>query len=45
MGYLLKNSPQTFRENSALLAGMCIFTELNYLGQRFFVFTGKRQIE
>ena len=27
-------------ENIAMLVGMCIFTGLNYLGQRFFVFGG-----
>ncbi len=29
------------QENVAMLAGMCIFTGLNYLGQRFFVFGEK----
>jgi putative flippase GtrA len=44
MGYLLKNSPAKIRENTALFAGMCLFTLLNYAGQRFIVFkvkTGK----
>jgi len=38
MNYLLRNSPQSIRENAALFTGMCLFTGLNYLGQRFFVF-------
>ncbi len=32
---------QAARENAAMLAGMCIFTGLNYMGQRWFVFGGK----
>lgn len=35
---ILKDSPVHLQENAAMLAGMCIFTGLNYLGQRFFVF-------
>jgi putative flippase GtrA len=38
MNYLLKNSPQKIRENAALFTGMCLFTGINYLGQRFVVF-------
>jgi putative flippase GtrA len=38
VNYLLRNSPQTIRENIALFAGMCLFTGLNYLGQRQVVF-------
>lgn len=34
------------RENAAMLAGMCMFTGLNYAGQRWFVFRdGKRERE
>jgi putative flippase GtrA len=29
---------QTMRDNAALFFGMCLFTMLNYLGQRFVVF-------
>ena len=36
--YILRNSPQKVCENIALFTGMCLFTLLNYLGQRFFVF-------
>lgn len=28
----------TVQENIAMLAGMCIFVGMNYLGQRFVVF-------
>ncbi|MDR2792563.1 MAG: GtrA family protein [Treponema sp.] len=34
MHYLLRHSPLKIRENAALFAGMCLFTGLNYLGQR-----------
>lgn len=29
------------QENVAMLVGMCLYTGLNYLGQRFFAFRGK----
>ncbi len=32
---------QTIRDNLAMLAGMCIFTLLNYFGQKFFAFQKK----
>ena len=38
MNYLLRDSPQKLRENAALFTGMCFFTGINYLGQRFIVF-------
>jgi putative flippase GtrA len=38
VNYFLYNNSQKFRENIALFTGMCIFTGLNYLGQRFIVF-------
>jgi len=38
MNYLLRDSPQKIRENLALFTGMCLFTGLNYLGQRLVVF-------
>ena len=31
----------TVRDNVAMLVGMCLFTGLNYLGQRFFAFAEK----
>jgi hypothetical protein len=38
MNYFLRDSSQKIRENVALLTGMCLFTGINYLGQRFVVF-------
>lgn len=39
---LLAGQPNKLQENAALFAGMCIYTVLNYFGQRFFAFrTGK----
>lgn len=38
VNYLLGGASRKVRENAALLAGMCLFTGLNYLGQRLFVF-------
>lgn len=35
---LLAGMPETVRDNGAMLAGMVLFTALNYLGQRFFAF-------
>ena len=42
MNYLLINSSQKIRENLALFAGMCLFTGINYLGQKFIVFKEAR---
>lgn len=36
---LLSGASFSFQENTAMLVGMCLFTALNYLGQRFFVFS------
>jgi len=36
--FLLINQPQKIRDNVALFTGMCLFTVLNYIGQRFIVF-------
>jgi hypothetical protein len=41
VNFLLKNNPQKIRENIALFTGMCLFTGINYLGQRFIVFKTK----
>ncbi|MDR2583638.1 MAG: GtrA family protein [Fibromonadaceae bacterium] len=38
INYFLDSEPQNIRENVALFVGMCLFTGLNYLGQRFVVF-------
>lgn len=35
---MLSDSSITLQENVAMLVGMCIFTGLNYIGQRLFVF-------
>ena len=43
INYLLKDNPEKIRENIALLTGMCVFTGINYLGQRFIAF--KKQAE
>lgn len=34
----LAGQPPAFQENAAMLVGMCLYTALNYLGQRFFAF-------
>jgi len=41
MYYLLRDSTKEVQENMALFTGMCIFTGLNYLGQRLIVFKRK----
>lgn len=38
VGMLFAGLSQKASDNVAMLAGMCIFTALNYLGQRFFTF-------
>ena len=39
--HLLKGQAVNVQENVAMLVGMCLYTGLNYLGQRFFAFKGK----
>lgn len=36
--WLLATADATVRDNVAMLVGMCLFTGLNYIGQRFFAF-------
>ena len=36
--WMLAGTSVSLQENLAMFAGMCIFTVLNYIGQRFFVF-------
>lgn len=36
--YLLANYDRKVQENVAMVVGMCLYTVLNYLGQRFFAF-------
>jgi len=43
MNHLLRNSPLHLRENAALFTGMCLFTGINYLGQRLVVFRKKEE--
>jgi putative flippase GtrA len=38
MNYLLRDNALAVRENAALFTGMCLFTAVNYIGQRFVVF-------
>ena len=38
---LLANASTTVRDNVSMLVGMCLFTGLNYLGQRMFAFRTK----
>ncbi len=38
---VLEGASQTIQDNVAMLAGMCVFVVLNYLGQRLFVFRHK----
>ena len=39
--HLLAGQAINVQENVAMLVGMCLYTGLNYLGQRFFAFKGK----
>jgi len=43
MNHFLRESPVNVRENVALFTGMCMFTGLNYLGQRLIVFRRKNE--
>ena len=38
INYLLQENSQKIRENIALFTGMCLFTGINYFGQKYFVF-------
>ncbi|WP_297212121.1 GtrA family protein [uncultured Flavonifractor sp.] len=40
---ILANQNVKLQENVAMLAGMCIYTGLNYFGQRFFAFRKSRR--
>lgn len=40
--YLLSEYSEKVRENIAMFVGMCLFTGLNYLGQRFLAFKGEK---
>jgi len=41
MQWLLSDFSITIQENVSMAFGMCLFTALNYLGQRFFAFKNK----
>ena len=41
--YILSGYSGAVRDNAAMLAGMCFFMGLNYLGQRFFVFREQQE--
>ena len=41
--FLLSNSSEKLRGNIALLSGMCLYTGLNYIGQRLLVFNSKTE--
>ena len=43
--WMLSGSSITIQENVAMFVGMCIFTGLNYFGQRFFVFKQEDEME
>ena len=42
---LLANAAVSTRDNVAMLVGMVLFTDLNYLGQRFFAFRSPKTEE
>ena len=41
--WALNGAGKSLQENVAMLVGMCLFTGLNYLGQRLFVFQDKKE--
>lgn len=41
--WALAGAGKTLQENLAMVVGMCLFTGLNYLGQRLFVFSDQAQ--
>jgi putative flippase GtrA len=42
MYHIFSNCSQKVRDNAAMLVGMCLFTGLNYIGQRFIVFRRRK---
>lgn len=42
---IFEGASVSIQENAAMLAGMCIFVGLNYIGQRFFVFREKEKMD
>jgi putative flippase GtrA len=45
MEYFLRNTTVKIRENTALFSGMCLFTLINYIGQRLVVFKHKNGVK
>ncbi len=43
--WIFSGASVTLQENMAMLAGMCFFVALNYIGQRFFVFKGTQETD
>jgi putative flippase GtrA len=43
--FLLNSFDEKLRDNAAMFAGMCLFTLLNYCGQRFIVFKQNQKKE
>ena len=41
--HILLNQSVTIKENVSMLVGMCLFTALNFLGQKFFAFSQKEK--
>jgi putative flippase GtrA len=39
------NHNQKLRDNISMLTGMCLFTGINYLGQRFIVFKKSKKVK
>ena len=39
--HILSNQSVTIKDNISMLVGMCLFTALNFLGQKFFAFNQK----
>lgn len=40
---IFSSASVSLQDNMAMLAGMCFFVALNYIGQRFFVFKGSQE--
>lgn len=43
MIHILSNQSATIKDNISMLVGMCLFTALNFLGQKFFAFNQKEK--
>lgn len=43
--WLLGSASQTVRDNVSMIVGMCLFTALNYVGQRFFAFASRESTD